>query len=68
MQVVKRAKPADGWDIRDVASQVDVGVSEILDEHGIDGDTKEKAIDHLDTKLSKIMEEIYAEKEVEINL
>lgn len=58
---------ADGWDIRDVVSQVDVGVSEILDEHGIEIDTKEKAIDHLDTNLSKIMEEIYAEKEVEIN-
>ena len=32
-------------------SQVDVGVSEIVDEHGIKIDTKEKAIDHLDTKL-----------------
>merc|ERR1712161_154387 len=48
----------------DVVSKVGVGVNEILDEHGIEGAKKEQAMDHLDNKLSKMLEEISEEKEL----
>merc|ERR1712008_59147 len=51
--------------ISDVVQKVGVGVNEILDEHGIGGSMKEKAMDHLDNKLSKMLEEISEEKEEE---
>merc|ERR1719245_1476190 len=60
--VIERAKATDGWDINDVVSKVDMGVNKILDAHGIDGVMKEQAMDHLDTKLSNMLEEISAEK------
>merc|ERR1711983_279491 len=60
--VIERAKATDGWDINDVVSKVDVGVNKILDAHGIDGALKEEAMDHLDIKLSNMLEEISAEK------
>merc|ERR1719438_201518 len=60
--VIERAKATDGWDINDVVSKVDVGVNKILDAHGIDGALKEEAMDHFDTKLSNMLEEISAEK------
>merc|ERR1719438_471110 len=63
--VIERAKATDGWDINDVVSKVDVGVNKILDAHGIDGVMKEKAIDHLDNKLSEVLEEISLAKESE---
>merc|ERR1711971_1176959 len=61
--VIKRAKAVDGWDIDDVLRKVDVGVSKILDDHAIGDDAKENAMDHLNDKLSKVLEEISAEKE-----
>merc|ERR1711902_242375 len=60
--VIERAKATDGWDINDVVSKVDVGVNKILDAHGIDGAMKEQAMDHLDAKLSNMLEEISVEK------
>jgi len=65
-EVIKRAKAVDGWDIIDVVSNVDVGVSEILDEHGIGGAMKEQAMDHLENKLFKVLEEISEEKELNV--
>merc|ERR1711983_198138 len=53
----------DGWEIEDVLSKVNVGVSKILDDHAIGDATKEKAMDHLNNKLSTMLEEISAEKE-----
>merc|ERR1719491_1924245 len=64
--VIERAKTTEGWNIRDVVSKVGVGVNEILDEHGIEGATKEQAMDHLDNKLSKMLEEISEEKELNV--
>merc|ERR1712238_73156 len=64
--VIERAKATEGWDIRDVVSKVGVGVNEILDEHGIEGDKKEQALDHLDNKLSKVLEEISEEKDLNV--
>merc|ERR1740139_1865876 len=64
--VIERAKATEGWDIRDVVSKVGVGVNEILDEHGIEGAKKEQAMDHLDNKLSKMLEEFLEEKELNI--
>merc|ERR1712238_237285 len=64
--VIERAKATEGWDIRDVVSKVGVGVNEILDEHGIEGAKKEQAMDHLDNKLSKMLEEISEEKELNV--
>merc|ERR1711983_614869 len=61
-RVIEHAKTTDGWDINDVVSKVDVGVSKILDAHGIDGVMKEQAMDHLDAKLSNMLEEISVEK------
>merc|ERR1719232_1894239 len=61
--VIKRAKDADGWEVDDVLRKVNVGVSKILDDHAIGDATKEKAMDHLDNKLSTMLEEISAEKE-----
>jgi len=62
--VIERAKTTEGWNIRDVVSKVGVGVNEILDEHGIEGAKKEQAMDHLDNKLSKMLEEISEEKQL----
>merc|ERR1712238_340025 len=64
--VIERAKTTEGWDIRDVVSKVGAGVNEILDEHGIEGAKKEQAMDHLDNKLSKMLEEISEEKELNV--
>merc|ERR1712238_245453 len=64
--VIERAKTTEGWNIRDVVSKVGVGVNEILDEHGIEGAKKEQAMDHLDNKLSKMLEEISEEKELNV--
>merc|ERR1712238_249969 len=64
--VIERAKATEGWDIRYVVSKVGVGVNEILDEHGIEGAKKEQAMDHLDNKLSKMLEEISEEKELNV--
>merc|ERR1712238_602601 len=64
--VIERVKTTEGWNIRDVVSKVGVGVSEILDEHGIEGAKKEQAMDHLDNKLSKMLEEISEEKELNV--
>merc|ERR1719148_114322 len=64
--VIERAKATEGWNIRDVVSKVGVGVNEILDEHGIEGAKKEQAMDHLDNKLSKMLEEISEEKELNV--
>merc|ERR1711862_747788 len=61
--ILERARVEDGWDITDVASKVDVGVRNILDDHGIDDATKEKAMDHLNIKLIKELEEISDAKE-----
>merc|ERR1711971_1025704 len=63
--VIKRAKAFDGWDIDDVLSKVDVGVSKILDDHAIGDAAKENAMDHLNNKLSMMLEEISANKEFE---
>merc|ERR1719148_640735 len=64
--VIERAKATEGWDIRDVVSKVGVGVNEILDEHGIEGAKKEQAMDHLENKLFKMLEEISEEKELNV--
>merc|ERR1719148_277259 len=64
--VIERAKATEGWDIMDVVSKVGVGVNEILDEHGIEGAKKEQAMDHLDNKLSKMLELISEEKELNV--
>merc|ERR1711957_230013 len=64
--VIERAKATEGWDIRDVVSKVGVGVNEILDEHGIEGAKKDQAMDYLDNKLSKMLEEISEEKELNV--
>merc|ERR1712194_636257 len=64
--VIERAKTTEGWNIRDVVRKVGVGVNEILDEHGIEGAEKEQAMDHLDNKLSKMLEEISEEKELNV--
>merc|ERR1711862_162085 len=50
-------------DIEDVVSSVNGHVSEILDIHGVDGAEKEMAIEHLDNKLSTMLEEISLAKE-----
>merc|ERR1719491_389963 len=63
--VIERAKATEGWVISDVVRNVGVGVNEILDEHGIEGAKKEQAMDHLDNKLFKMLEEISEEKEGE---
>merc|ERR1712238_628897 len=62
--VIERAKATEGWVISDVVQKVGVGVNEILDEHGIEGAKKEQAMDHLDNKLFKMLEEISEEKEL----
>merc|ERR1712176_1070114 len=64
--VIKRAKAVDGWDIDDVLRKVDVGVSKILDDHAIGDAAKENAMDHLNNKLSMMLEEISADKEFEL--
>merc|ERR1711983_20277 len=60
--VIKRAKAVDGWELDDVLRKVDVGVSKILDDHAIGDAAKEKAMDHLNNKLSTMLEDISAEK------
>merc|ERR1712025_1403454 len=62
-RVIERAKNTDGWDIEDVVSSVNGHVSQVLDTHGIEGAAKEKSIEHLDNKLSMMLEEISAAKE-----
>merc|ERR1712019_45784 len=57
-EILERARVEDGWDIEDVVSKVDVGVSKILDAHDVDDATKEEALDHLENKLKKVLEEI----------
>merc|ERR1711971_792986 len=64
-EVIERAKNTDGWDIEDVLRKVDVGVSKILDDHAIGDAAKENAMDHLNNKLSMMLEEISANKEFE---
>merc|ERR1719297_281463 len=61
--VIKRAKAVDGWDVDDVLRKVNVGVSKILDDHAIGDAAKERAMDHLDNKLSTMLEKISADKE-----
>merc|ERR1711983_521721 len=63
-QVIERAKTSDGWDINDVVNKVNGHVSKVLDAHSIDDAAKEKTMDHLDNKLSMILEEISVEKEM----
>merc|ERR1712238_329690 len=64
--VIERAKATEGWVISDVVQKVGVGVNEILDEHGIEGAKKEQAMDHLENKLFKMLEEISEEKELNV--
>merc|ERR1719232_2028091 len=64
-KVIERAKNTDGWDIDDVLRKVDVGVSKILDDHAIGDAAKGNAMDHLNNKLSMMLEEISADKEFE---
>jgi len=63
--VIERAKNSEGWDVEDVVSKIDVRVGKILDTHGVDGAEKEMAIEHLDNKLSTMLEEISVAKEFE---
>merc|ERR1711983_454695 len=60
--VIKRAEAVDGWDVDDVLRKVNVGVSKILDNQAIGDAAKEKAMDHLNNKLSTMLEEISADK------
>merc|ERR1719445_2370705 len=62
-RVIERAKNTDGWDIEDVVSSVNGHVSQVLDTHGIEGAAKEKSIEHLDNKLSMMLDEISVAKE-----
>merc|ERR1719445_2063572 len=64
-QVIERAKNTDGWEVEDVVSSVNGHVSKVLDTHGIEGAAKEKSMEHLDNKLSTMLEEISVAKEFE---
>merc|ERR1711983_204779 len=63
-RVIEHAKTTDGWDISDVVNKVNVRVSKVLDAHGIDDVAKEKSMEHLDNKLSKMLNLISAAKEM----
>merc|ERR1719469_1434554 len=64
--VMERVKVTEGWDVTDEVSKVNVVVNGILDAHGIEGAEKEHVMDHLDNKLSKMLEEISEEKELNV--
>merc|ERR1719297_702216 len=64
-RVIERATNTGGWDIEDVVSSVNGHVSQVLDTHGIEGAAKEKSMEHLDNKLSMMLEEISVAKEFE---
>merc|ERR1719445_2475485 len=66
--VIKRAKAVDGWDVDDVLRKVNVGVGKILDDHAIGDAAKERAMDHLDNKLSTMLEEISADRESKLDM
>merc|ERR1711983_546598 len=51
-----------GWMVSDVLRKVDMGVNKILDDHGIVGNERDHAMDHFNNKLSKVLDEISAEK------
>jgi len=61
--VIKAVKAKHGWNTKEVVGEVDAHVNKVLDAHGIVETQKERAMDHFNNKLSKMLDEISAEQD-----